>query len=135
MAVKLSPHETSDNFVQVLKSSNLHFCLQETPHSAYITIRKKFVKEAFVKVDDEDNTEKSLHNLKTAYDDLEHEFEKSQYTIKTLEEKVKKTEETLSESNKFKAEKNAFTKTVHTSEKKQVKAKRTAPKEPVTEEN
>ena len=88
MAVKLSPHETSDNFVQVLKSSNLHFCLQETPHSAYITIRKKFVKEAFVKVDDEDNTEKSLHNLKTAYDDLEHEFEKSQYTINSKLKKM-----------------------------------------------
>ena len=51
---------------------------------------------------------------------------------KLLKKKWKKPKEKLLES---KAEKKAFTKTVHTSEKKQVEDKRTAPKEPVTEEN
>ena len=30
-----------------LKNSNLNYLVRETPYSAYITIRKKLVKEAF----------------------------------------------------------------------------------------
>ena len=44
VATLFSAHKTCDEIVKSVKSSNLHFILQETPHSVYLTIRKKCVK-------------------------------------------------------------------------------------------
>ena len=43
----LSPQDSCENILQVLKCSNLHFVLQETPHSVYITLRKRFLNNSF----------------------------------------------------------------------------------------
>ena len=40
-----SPQVLSDDIVQLVKTSNLHFVLQETPYSVYITLRKKLLLE------------------------------------------------------------------------------------------
>ena len=92
---QLSPYETCDQIVQVVKSSNLHFVLQETPHSVYITIRKKFVKEAFAKVEDE--TKEKLKYLESAYNDIKHDFaeeinshQESKNRVESLEKKLEK---------------------------------------------
>ena len=70
VATLISAHETCDEIVNSVKSSNLHFILQETPHSVYITIRKKFVNEAFSKNDEENNSKQTYISLKSAYENL-----------------------------------------------------------------
>ena len=42
---QIKAQECSDQILQFVKNSNLHFALQETPFSVYITLRKKFVRE------------------------------------------------------------------------------------------
>merc|ERR1711872_319876 len=62
---QLSPYETCDQILKVVKSSDLHFVLQETPHSVYITIRKKFVNKAVAEKVYEINTnEKQAEQLR-----------------------------------------------------------------------
>ena len=39
-----SPQKKSDDILQCVRSSNLHFSIQETPFSVYITLRKKFIR-------------------------------------------------------------------------------------------
>ena len=39
----LFPQDQSDAVLQCVKSSNLHFAVNETPFSVYITLRKKFL--------------------------------------------------------------------------------------------
>ena len=41
----MDPIQTSDVVLSYVKKSNLHFSLQETPFSVYITIRKRFIKD------------------------------------------------------------------------------------------
>ena len=95
VATLISAHETCDEIVNSVKSSNLHFILQETPHSVYITIRKKFVNEAFAKNDEENNSKQTYISLKSAYENLKNEFDKeiedhkeAKNLIKTLEKKL-----------------------------------------------
>ena len=45
MLVENSANYSCDKVLFVLKNSNLNYLLNETPYSAYITIRKKFVKD------------------------------------------------------------------------------------------
>ena len=40
-----SPEKNSEQILQCVRSSNLHFQVQETPFSIYITVRKKFINE------------------------------------------------------------------------------------------
>ena len=44
MAVHFSPEEQSQELMEILQSSNLHYAAQVTPFSIYITVRKKFRK-------------------------------------------------------------------------------------------
>ena len=39
----LSAQDSSDKIVKEIKNSNLHFILNETPFSVYVTIREKFL--------------------------------------------------------------------------------------------
>jgi hypothetical protein len=110
------PHECSDEILKVIKSSNLHFNIQETPHSVYITIRKKFVREPSMKVPNQVFADKKFVNLEKAYDNLKYDFNEeidnhreSQNIIKLLEEKLGETEaKFIREANKFQAEKETF---------------------------
>ena len=43
--VAISPQETCQEVLQNLRSSNLIFLVQESPYSAYVTIRKRYRKE------------------------------------------------------------------------------------------
>ena len=43
--VKPLPQKSWDQILDVIKCSNLHFKIQETPDSAYITIRKSLFDE------------------------------------------------------------------------------------------
>ena len=41
----INPHTTCANILDTLRSSGLTYTLNETPYSAYLTVRKKFIKE------------------------------------------------------------------------------------------
>ena len=91
-----SAHETCNELINAIKSSNLHFVLQETPHSVYITIRKKFVNETFVKINDENETRQALKCLETNYNSLKEDYERKianhGEALKTLEDKLSEVE-------------------------------------------
>ena len=95
-----SAHETCDKLVNSVKLSNLHFVLQETPHSVYITIRKKYVHEAAVtKKNDENNNKEKSNSLESAYENLKHKYDEenkhlkeAQSLIKILQEKLEKVD-------------------------------------------
>ena len=42
---KTNPHDDCAKVLETLKSSGLVYHLSETPYSAYITVRKKYIKE------------------------------------------------------------------------------------------
>ena len=91
-----NPQDFCDEILRSVHTSNLHFLVQESPFSLYITLRKKFAtqpqtvtKEAKVEADNE---------LNTARD-----------TINILEEKVAQTESKfINECNKLKVKKEEF---------------------------
>ena len=92
---------------------------QETPHSAYITIRKKFVNKAFSKASGNDiDTRAALKNLEIEYNKLKKDFEEktasheeSLYLVKTLENKLDNVEENfIIESKKLKNNNEEFSK-------------------------
>ena len=94
-----SARETCDKIVSSVKSSNLHFMLQETPHSVYITIRKKYVNETFAKNNDENKNKQTSVSVsqETVYENLKHESDEenrhhkeAKSHIKIIEEKPEK---------------------------------------------
>ena len=110
----LSPNETCDQIMKSIKNSNLHFILQETPHSVYITIRKKFVREseAHAKKEVQDDNSQELLILQKAYDNLKLDFEEeikhheeSKNLAKTLEDKLDRVEANKKKQEKEKSSK------------------------------
>ena len=104
---KVSAHEACDEVINAIKSSNLHFVLQETPHSVYITIRKKFVNKDFVKISGDTDTRTALRYLEIDHNNLKKDYKEKIATheealnlVKTLKDKLDKVEE----SNKLKNE-------------------------------
>ena len=75
MYVDHLPQDSSDRILDVIKSSNLHFNIQETPHSVYITIRKKFVRESPVKMSNHVIGEQNLASLEEANSNLRNDLE------------------------------------------------------------
>ena len=51
-----------DKIINNLNMSNLHFCVQETPFSAYITIRKKFSHKIYLEVDPQNLQNQKVHH-------------------------------------------------------------------------
>ena len=45
MAVDLEPQDVCDQVLQVIRSSQLNFCSQETPYSVFLTLRKSFTQK------------------------------------------------------------------------------------------
>ena len=43
-AAYLTPSDSCDKILKEVRASNLHFLVQESPFSIYLTIRKKFTK-------------------------------------------------------------------------------------------
>ena len=116
MYVDHLPQDSSDRILDVIKSSNLHFNIQETPHSVYITIRKKFVRESPVKMSNHVIVAQKLASLEEANSNLRNDLEEeidshreSRNIVKILEDKLEKAEaQFIEESAKFKAEKEKF---------------------------
>jgi len=95
----MTAHKTCDKLVNAVKSSNLHFVLQETPHSVYITIRKKFVIKPFAKINDDVVINNDFDRLETKYDNLKQDYDKKLASleetlqlVKILEDKLEKVE-------------------------------------------
>ena len=79
----LSPQVLSDHIVQLVKTSNLHLVLQETPYSVYITLRKKLLLEVspFKSVKDDSGSE----SLKTELTQIHQKCEDLQQVNVELE--------------------------------------------------
>ena len=61
-----TPQESCDKILMSLRDSNLHFLIQESPYSAYLTIRKRFSKNPVQKTSKDKNenlSENEIHNL------------------------------------------------------------------------
>ena len=67
---EVSPHDVCHQLLHHLRLSNLHFALHETPHSAQIMLRKRFLKD--VKHPTADFTFATNPHLKTESDDLKN---------------------------------------------------------------
>ena len=86
-----TPQDYCDQILKDVHSSHLHFLVQESPFSLYITLRKKFTTQPQVKL--QERQVDPNHDLKLARD-----------TINILEEKLAESEsEFIKESNKLKA--------------------------------
>ena len=100
MLNSISAEETCQEVLQTLRSSSLTFFVQETAYSAYITIRKRYRKEALKTAVPCQSTEiKALNNLKLAHDnlvnycdDLKDKFEESVTECEELQTKVTENE-------------------------------------------
>ena len=91
-----TPQDYCDQILKDVHSSHLHFLVQESPFSLYITLRKKFATQPQVKL--QERQVDPNHDLKLARD-----------TINILEEKLAETEsEFVKESNKLKAKREEF---------------------------
>ena len=109
----ISPQDSCDRILHAIKYSNLTFSLQETPYSVYLTIRKKFLKEAPLKVSNQDKLEHEILRLKDVnnllQNDLAEEIDNhsdSQNIIKLLEDKLEHIEaEVMKQCKKFKTDK------------------------------
>jgi chromosome segregation ATPase len=86
-----SPQESCQEVLQVLRSSDLIFLLQESPYSAYITIRKRFRKDAEPKetsIQREDVLHKTFENLKAQNETITVKFEETILESEELNKKV-----------------------------------------------
>ena len=98
----LTPQESCEKILHQVKSSNLHFILQESPFSVYLTVRKKFVGNApklrEPKIGMATET-RSVHHLEAKINDLEETMEEAEAKLtesesiaKLLETKVEHAE-------------------------------------------
>ena len=98
MAVdKRTPQDSCDTILSAVHSSDLHFLVQESPFSMYITLRKKFTSKSTTTVLQTTSRET----------DLENKINMASDTIRILEDKLAHAEKELfKESNMFKNKKN-----------------------------
>ena len=64
MAVKVSAENALGQVLICLRMSKLNFVAKETPYSAYVTIRKKFVKHVEEEFTDSENIQPMSENVK-----------------------------------------------------------------------
>ena len=93
MEIFTTAEETCQEVLQVLRSSSLIFLLQESPYSAYITIRKRFRKETKLPVVSSFarySKEKTLTDLKLShdYEDLKNKLEETLFECEELHTRV-----------------------------------------------
>ena len=95
----ISPQETCDKILAEIRASNLHFMIQESPYSIYLTLRKKYTKNASKHSKIQITTLENHLNQSDEKLELEEDLKKkdtalteSKEIIKILEEKVEKAE-------------------------------------------
>ena len=114
----MSPEDCSDKVLTELRASNLHYIVQESPFSVYITIRKKFAKAAPKVLTNNSESKpiipmstllEQIVNLESVNKSLKLAVEKQvcelseTKNVKLFEEKLEKAEsEVLNQSKKFK---------------------------------
>lgn len=110
----VSPDDVCMDILSSVRRSNLHFMIQESPFSLYLTLRKKFTnKKSFnlpqatescsSKSSEYDSTAEAT---KALFDKNETELSNSLDIIKQLEDKLERCEaDLIQESNKFKISK------------------------------
>ena len=97
--VSRTPQDTCGTIFAAVHSSNLHFLLQESPFSVYITLRKKFTSASPVSVSQNTSKEADIENLIVQYSDK----------VKILEDKLAHAEEELYKaSNNFRDQKSVL---------------------------
>ena len=119
MVDESSPHNVCGQILFSLKMSRLNYMVKETPFSAYVTIKKKFVHSAeaipeplFVKPDELKKSDQEINSLKEKNKDLERrvalaiiEVEQIESKCEALENKNRnlddKYEEMFSENSKL----------------------------------
>ena len=118
------PEDSCNMILSSIRNSNLHFMVQESPYSVYVTLRKKFSDKVtrtsqthFQKTESSSSDTSKLTDIvvnssdhfdatKALLNKKEEEYLKAQDLIKILESKLDKSEAALfKESNKFKASK------------------------------
>ena len=110
VANMISPEEHCRDFIEKLQSSNLHYVVQETPFSLYVTVRKRFragpstppppattskfaSESAFMMLENELRLKNiDLKNAETTIRTLKESVEKEKETVQLLEEKVELAE-------------------------------------------
>lgn len=93
---QLSPIKLSDNILQCVSSSNLHFSIQETPYSIYITVRKKYINENLKINVFDDDSENQIKRVEVS--DLK---QKCEHLLQENEELKNLLDEKESECNTF----------------------------------
>ena len=105
MVTESSPHYACGQILFSLKNSRLNYIVQETPYSAFITIRKKFIKEVsenvgnvseidkptkeIVELKDKNNTlEKKLGLVTFDFEEIEVKYEALAKENERLEEQI-----------------------------------------------
>ena len=99
MVSEFSPHHACGQILFSLKNSKLNYVVRETPYSAYITIRKTFIKEVsetIVNVSEENKTLREINTLKDKNDTLERKLALVTFDFEEMEIKY----EALDKENK-----------------------------------
>ena len=98
-----TPSDYCDNILGEIRASNLDFLIQESPYSIYITIRKKFIKDApQISNIFEPQVSSDFLLLQNNLQKKTGELNEARDNIKILEDKVQNCEaEPMKESNKF----------------------------------
>ena len=101
MAIQPSANEACDKIIQEIRSSKLNFVISESPYSAQISLRKRFLKEyksqqSFSKLsvsqDELAGLKLENQNLNRSLVETEAKALEFQTTIKILEKKLDKCE-------------------------------------------
>ena len=102
----LFPQDQSDAVLQCVKSSNLHFAVNETPFSVYITLRKKFINRD-IKIVTAAESDALKVELSQNYQKCEDLIQKNAELIHLIEKKDDKTStlESLLHDKEIKLEK------------------------------
>ena len=82
MASKKTPENTLGQLLICLRMSELHYVVKETPYSAFVTIRKKFVKSSNKDVHENENVVKDINDNSK---ELERENCQQKQKVKELE--------------------------------------------------
>ena len=96
--------QACDQILTNLRKSGLNFVIQETPFSAYITIRKKFCNGFTISADTEDEqkvqNDKKVQKLENENDNLRNELQKIHQNFKNMREEKDILENRLDSAEK-----------------------------------